>query len=100
MSKIRKKLAASFVIAVMAAGSAVLSSADVQAASTKNNDSSSSASNNKNKNSRLHHGSRLAGNGGPCPQGEHTIGAQTLKPGKILYFAFAQAIHCGFQRFA
>ena len=48
MSKIRKKLAASFVIAVMAAGSAMLSSADIQAASTNNNDSSSSASNNKN----------------------------------------------------
>ena len=48
MSKIRKNLTASFVIAVMAAGSAMLSSADVQAASTNNNDSSSSASNTKN----------------------------------------------------
>jgi Flp pilus assembly protein TadD len=48
MIKIRKILATSLVVAVMAAAPALLLSVDAEAASSKDDDSSSSASNNKN----------------------------------------------------
>ena len=48
MSNIRKTLAVSLVVAVMAAGPALLFGSEAQAASSNNNDSNASASNSKN----------------------------------------------------